>query len=120
MRVKVNGRLPMQRLKVQAFLRNRTLHWQVDLLGPAGYTLWCFARLGTPMPLLRNSRVIIKRLKSEGWVLASTKGSHHNFKHPEKRFIVTVPHPKDDIARGTAVNIARLAGWRDSRGRRTD
>jgi predicted RNA binding protein YcfA (HicA-like mRNA interferase family) len=72
------------------------------------------------MPLLRDSRVIIERLKSEGWVLATIKGSHHNFKHPQKRFMVTVPHPKGDIARGTAVNIARLAGWRDSRDGRTD
>ncbi len=72
------------------------------------------------MPLLRNSRLIIKRLRSEGWVLSTVKGSHHNFKHPAKRVIVTVPHPKDDIARGTAVNIARLAGWRDNPDRKGD
>lgn len=26
--------------------------------------------------------------------LARTKGSHHHFKHPTKRGLVTIPHPK--------------------------
>jgi predicted RNA binding protein YcfA (HicA-like mRNA interferase family) len=106
--------------KIPAFLRRRKLPRLIDPNEPAQYTSVSCDWIEKPMPLLRNSRVIIKRLKSEGWVLASTKGSHHNFKHPQKRFMVTVPHPRDDIARGTAVNIARLAGWRNKDSGRTD
>jgi predicted RNA binding protein YcfA (HicA-like mRNA interferase family) len=58
-----------------------------------------------------DSRDVIKRLKSEGWHLANTRGSHHQFKHPDKPGRVTVPHPKKDIPAGTLKSIARQAGW---------
>jgi len=38
------------------------------------------------------------------------KGSHHHFKHPIKKGIVTIPHPKKDIPKGTVGNILRQAG----------
>jgi predicted RNA binding protein YcfA (HicA-like mRNA interferase family) len=62
---------------------------------------------------MRDSRDIIRRLKKEGWELRSIRGSHHNFRHPDFRHLITVPHPRHDIAIGTVRNIARLAGWRD-------
>ena len=34
--------------------------------------------------MLTNSREIIRRLENEGWRLARSKGSHHQFKHPNK------------------------------------
>ncbi|MEP6488296.1 type II toxin-antitoxin system HicA family toxin [Microcoleus vaginatus GB2-A3] len=35
-------------------------------------------------------REVIKRLEDDGWYLARTKGSHRQFKHPEKAGTVTV------------------------------
>ena len=58
-----------------------------------------------------NSRDIIKRLKADGWKQVHTKGSHHQFKHPDRPGRVTVPHPKHDLPIGTLKNIYRQAGW---------
>ena len=35
-------------------------------------------------------REVSKRLEDDGWYLARTKGSHRQFKHPEKAGTVTV------------------------------
>lgn len=59
--------------------------------------------------MLRNSRDIVKRLKAEGFELVSVRGSHHKFK--KGATVVVVPHPKKDLPRGTALNIARQVGW---------
>jgi predicted RNA binding protein YcfA (HicA-like mRNA interferase family) len=59
--------------------------------------------------ILTNSRDIIRRLEAEGWVLVSSKGSHHKFRNNGRTVIV--PHPKKDLPLGTARNIARFAGW---------
>ena len=58
-----------------------------------------------------NSRKLIKKLQAEGWVLVATKGSHHQFKHPEKAGRVTGPHPNKNIKTGTVKSIYRQAGW---------
>ena len=57
----------------------------------------------------RDSRRIVKRLIADGFVLVSSKGSHHKFRRGPQ--IVIVPHPKRDLPLGTARNIARMAGW---------
>ena len=57
----------------------------------------------------RNSRRIVKRLIADGFVLVSSKGSHHKFRRGTQTVIV--PHPKRDLPLGTARNIARMAGW---------
>lgn len=59
---------------------------------------------------MKSARVI-GRLKSEGWVLSHVKGSHFQFKHPEKPGRITVPHPIRDLPIGTLRNIYRQAGW---------
>ncbi|MES2999876.1 MAG: type II toxin-antitoxin system HicA family toxin [Pseudomonadota bacterium] len=59
-----------------------------------------------------HSTQIIKRLKSEGWILVHTVGSHHKFKHPDRPGHVVVPHPKKDLPLGTVRNIHRQAGWK--------
>lgn len=59
--------------------------------------------------VLTNSRDIIRRLEAEGWVLVSSRGSHHKFRRGGQSLIV--PHPKKDLPLGTARNIARAAGW---------
>jgi len=58
-----------------------------------------------------NSREIIQRLRADGWELVRIKGSHHQFKHPRKPGLVTVPHPKRDFPAGTLHSIKRQAGW---------
>lgn len=58
-----------------------------------------------------DSRDLIKRLERDGWMLARTKGSHHQYKHPDKPGLVTVVHPKRDIPMGTLRSIYRQAGW---------
>ena len=57
----------------------------------------------------RDSRRIVKRLIADGFVLVSSKGSHHKFRRGTQ--MVIVPHPKRDLPIGTARNIARMAGW---------
>jgi predicted RNA binding protein YcfA (HicA-like mRNA interferase family) len=61
--------------------------------------------------LERDSKRIIRRLQSEGWRLVKTSGSHHEFKHPNRRHHIVVVHPAKDIPTGTARAIARAAGW---------
>jgi len=58
-----------------------------------------------------NSSEIIKRLKKDGWVLGNVRGSHHQYKHPDKKGRVTVTHPKKDIPTGTYRSICKQAGW---------
>jgi predicted RNA binding protein YcfA (HicA-like mRNA interferase family) len=58
-----------------------------------------------------NSRLVIKKLEQDGWVLSRVKGSHHQFKHPTKAGLVTVKHPDKDIPLGTLRSIQKQAGW---------
>jgi predicted RNA binding protein YcfA (HicA-like mRNA interferase family) len=60
-----------------------------------------------------DSRAIIRRLEEDGWLLVRTRGSHRQYKHPDKPGLVTVPHPKRDLPRGTVRSIFKQAGWTD-------
>ena len=57
-----------------------------------------------------NSRKLIKLLEADGWHEVGVEGSHHHFKHPVKPGKIQVPHPKKDLAFGTARGIMRDAG----------
>jgi len=57
-----------------------------------------------------TSAEVIRILKKNGWVARRTKGSHHQFHHPERPGLVTIPHPKKDIKPGTLAQIWRQAG----------
>lgn len=61
------------------------------------------------MRMERNSRLIVKRLRAEGYELVGSKGSHHKFR--KGAVTIVVPHPKKDLPLGTARSIARAAGW---------
>ena len=61
--------------------------------------------------MLRDSRDIIKRLTSDGFVLVSTRGSHHKFRHPLDGRVVIVTHPRKDIPVGTVRSIYAQARW---------
>jgi predicted RNA binding protein YcfA (HicA-like mRNA interferase family) len=63
------------------------------------------------VPIERNSRVIIDRLKRDGWIEAGGKGSHRKFRNPVTGQSLVVPHPKKDLPTGTAQKIAKQAGW---------
>ncbi|MFA7235890.1 MAG: type II toxin-antitoxin system HicA family toxin [Phycisphaeraceae bacterium] len=57
-----------------------------------------------------NSRDVIRMLRKDGWVTNHIRGSHHHFSHPTKAGIVTVPHPRKDIPKGTCRSILKQAG----------
>ena len=52
----------------------------------------------------------LKLLKNDGWQLVRTRGSHRQFKHPEKKGLVTVSgKPADDVKKGTLGSVLRQA-----------
>lgn len=53
---------------------------------------------------------VIRFVKSEGWELVATKGSHRQFEHPTRSGRVTIPgKPSDDLPPGTWSNIRKQA-----------
>lgn len=57
-----------------------------------------------------KSADIIAVLKADGWWEVATRGSHVQFRHPDKPGRVTVPHPKRDIPIGTLKSIEKQSG----------
>ena len=57
-----------------------------------------------------DSREVVRLLRSDGWYEVAQRGSHLQFKHPEKPGRVTVPHPRRDIPMGTLRSIERRSG----------
>lgn len=57
-----------------------------------------------------NSKELIELIEADGWYHVRTKGSHYHFKHPDKTGLVTIPHPKSDLPKGTIKSIKRQAG----------
>ncbi len=53
---------------------------------------------------------MLAKLSEDGWYLVATRGSHRQFKHPEKSGRVTVAgKPSDDLASGTLNSIMKQA-----------
>ncbi|MDD3772106.1 MAG: type II toxin-antitoxin system HicA family toxin [Weeksellaceae bacterium] len=57
-----------------------------------------------------DSSSLKRMLEKDGWFLDRVKGSHHQFKHPTKAGVVTLPHPRKNIPKGTANSILKQAG----------
>ncbi|MCV6587608.1 MAG: type II toxin-antitoxin system HicA family toxin [Marinobacterium sp.] len=58
-----------------------------------------------------NSRDLIKLLEKNGWVLLRVKGSHHHYTHPDNPGrVVTVPHPRRNLATGLVKTILKQSG----------
>jgi predicted RNA binding protein YcfA (HicA-like mRNA interferase family) len=57
-----------------------------------------------------KSRGIIKKLEKEGWVEVRQSGSHKQFRHPDCKGTVTVPHPDSNMAVGTIKSIEKQSG----------
>jgi len=56
-------------------------------------------------------REVIRMLSDDGWLLERTRGSHRQYKHPEKPGLVTVPGSmSDELAPGTLNSILKQAG----------
>jgi predicted RNA binding protein YcfA (HicA-like mRNA interferase family) len=56
-------------------------------------------------------RDIIKLLEADGWHLARMRGSHRQYKHPERPGLVTVAgKDSEDIAPGTKNSIFKQGG----------
>jgi len=56
-------------------------------------------------------RELIKKIEKDGWYLVRVKGSHRQYKHKNKKGLVTISgHLRDDIARGTLNSILKQSG----------
>lgn len=63
-----------------------------------------------------KARDIIKMIEDDGWYLVATKGSHRQYKHPEKPGRVTIAgHLGDDLAPGTLNSILKPAKLREAK-----
>jgi predicted RNA binding protein YcfA (HicA-like mRNA interferase family) len=56
-----------------------------------------------------NSRDIIRAIERDGWRRVRVTGDHFHFRHPDKPGLVTVPHPRRDVAPGTLRSMERKA-----------
>ncbi|MDA0746963.1 MAG: type II toxin-antitoxin system HicA family toxin [bacterium] len=55
-------------------------------------------------------REIIRIIEADGWYLARTRGSHRQYKHQDKKGLVTIPgKPNNDLAPGTQNSIMKQA-----------
>jgi predicted RNA binding protein YcfA (HicA-like mRNA interferase family) len=56
-------------------------------------------------------RAIIKLIEEDGWYLDRTRGSHRQYRHDQKKGVVTIAgKPSDDLALGTQNSIFKQAG----------
>jgi predicted RNA binding protein YcfA (HicA-like mRNA interferase family) len=56
-------------------------------------------------------RDVLKLIERDGWYQVAQKGSHRQFKHPEKSGRVTVAgHPSQEMDQGTLNSIFKQAG----------
>ena len=61
-------------------------------------------------------REAIRLIEDDGWYLVATRGSHRQYKHPNKPGRVTVAgKPSDDLAPGTRNSILKQAGLKEQR-----
>ncbi|WP_435621064.1 type II toxin-antitoxin system HicA family toxin [Anoxybacillus eryuanensis] len=57
-----------------------------------------------------SSKELIKMIQQDGWYIVRTTGSHHQFRHPSKPGLVTIPHPKKNLPTKTIKSILKQAG----------
>lgn len=59
-------------------------------------------------------REIIRLIEADGWYLVATKGSHRQYKHPDKPGRITIAgHLADDLAPGTMNSIFKQAQFKE-------
>jgi predicted RNA binding protein YcfA (HicA-like mRNA interferase family) len=58
-------------------------------------------------------RDLIGKVEADGWRQVRQRGSHRQFKHPEKPGVVTVAGRRGvDVPKGTLYNVLKQAGLR--------
>ena len=57
-----------------------------------------------------KSRDVIKKLRKAGWGEVRQTGGHKQFRHPDWKGTVTVPHPNSNMAIGTIKSIEKQSG----------
>ena len=63
------------------------------------------------MPKVREA---IRLIEQNGWSLVRIRGSHRQYRHPEKPGTVTIAgKPGDDLPRGTWGSIMKQAGLKE-------
>ncbi len=56
-------------------------------------------------------REVTARIEADGWYVARTRGSHRQYKPPEKPGLITVAgKPSDDLPAGTLDSVFKQAG----------
>lgn len=55
-----------------------------------------------------SSKDLIKLAKDNGWEFVRTRGSHHQFKKAGVPFVLTIPHPKKGLPKGTVAQIQKV------------
>lgn len=59
-------------------------------------------------------REVIKKIEKDGWYLVRIKGSHRQYKHPNKKGLVTISgNLRDDLAKGTLNSILKQSGLKE-------
>lgn len=73
---------------------------------------WALDAPGRIIPRVKVSE-LLRLLSDDGWVIVAIRGSHRQFKHPNKPGRVTVPgKPSDELAPGTLNSIRKQAGFK--------
>ena len=63
------------------------------------------------MPRVRDAIRVVER---DGWSLIRTRGSHRQYRHPDKSGAVTsAGKPGDDLPGGTWASVVKLAGLKE-------
>ena len=57
-----------------------------------------------------TAKEVLKLLNQNGWYVHETKGSHFQFKHPEKQGKITIPRHGGDLKPGTLNSVLKQAG----------
>lgn len=61
-------------------------------------------------------RDVLRLLEDAGWYLVATRGSHRQYKHPQRPGRVTVAgKPSDDLAPGTLNSIWKQSGLKEKK-----
>lgn len=61
-------------------------------------------------------RDALRLIDTDGWKLVATRGSHRQFKHPNKPGRVTIAgKPSDDLSPGTWDSILKQSGLKGKR-----
>jgi predicted RNA binding protein YcfA (HicA-like mRNA interferase family) len=59
---------------------------------------------------------VIKMIEQDGWFMIRRRGSHRQYKHNNKKGVVTIAgHLNDDLAKGTLNSVFRQAGLKYGR-----